>query len=133
MVEEIQTRPCASCGWPALATARRCPYCREPFPRLRPVRVRRTRDPLRWLVIGWTAVTVPILLIAVAALGAPVALLAVGVALAPAFFIWLLRRRAAMRIGRLTRRQQLSRSGVWRGSDRDAVQSGNPPSDLPRP
>ena len=132
MVEEIQTRPCASCGWPALATARRCPYCREPFPRLKPVRVRRGRDPLRWMVIAWTGVTVPLLLVAVAALGLPMALLAVLVSLAPALFVWLLRRRGAMRIGRLTRRQQLSRTSAGRGSGGDPVQSGNPPSDLPR-
>ena len=129
--DEIRTRVCAGCGWPALLSAPRCPYCREPFPRPRPLRARRTPDPLRWVVIGWTLVTVPTLLLAVTALGLPVALLAVGLSLAPAMFVWLLRRRAAMRIGRFSRRARLPRAAS-RAAGRDPVESGNPPSDTPR-
>ena len=130
MTEEVRARTCAACGWPALAGARRCPYCREPFPApavriAHPARrAARTSDPLRWLVLAWMVAMVPTLLLVLSTLGMPLALPAAVIAVAPALFVWLLRRRSDARIGRF--RGRTGRSwAAWRRSRRDPAGSGD--------
>ena len=127
---EERTRTCAMCGFPALTTMRRCPFCRAAFPRVRHPGVRRSRvlDPMAWLAIAWVALLIPLALLAVTTVGAPLTMLALGVGLAPAGFIWLLRGRTLLRIHRFNRR---SRAGGRQaeGPDRGASGSKHPPSD----
>ena len=121
MANEVRTRACAACGWPALAGTRRCPYCRAPFPRVPRGRRQRTADPLQWLALAWTAAMVPTVLLALAILGVLPALLALGVSLTPVLFVWLLRRRSAMRIGRFQRRTPRPRRAPQRSSEDPSV------------
>ncbi|MGH2587078.1 MAG: hypothetical protein ACRDJE_19365, partial [Dehalococcoidia bacterium] len=109
MTEEIQTRACQSCGWPALATTRRCPFCREPFPRPSIIRSRPQTDLLRLLALLWVVAMIPSAIVASSIVGAQLAILAFVVALIPAFCVGFLRQRSAMRIARLGGRKAKAR------------------------
>lgn len=100
MSEELQSTACPACGWPALAGSRRCPFCREQLPRPRRAARRRPSDLLGWLAVAWLLVSLPAVLLSLALVGLPLGVMAVVVALAPAFAVWLLHQRRAMRIGR---------------------------------
>ena len=121
MANEVRTRACAGCGWPAVAGTRRCPYCRAPFPRVRAARRQRAADLAQWLAVAWAAAIAPTILLALMTLGVLPALLALAVSLAPALFVWLLRRRSAMRIGRFQRRTRPSRRSSQRRSEDRSV------------
>jgi hypothetical protein len=118
------------CGFPALLTMRRCPFCRAAFPRVRRPGARRVPvlDRLAWLAIAWVALLIPLALLAVATAGTPLTLLAVGVGLVPAGFIWLLRGRTLLRIHRLNRRWRAG-GGPAERPDGGATGSKHPPSD----
>jgi hypothetical protein len=103
---------CAECGFPAIVSLRRCPFCRTAFPRARRPAAQRIRllDPLAWLAIAWVALMIPAALLTLVLLGSPLVLLAAGLALAPAGAVWLLRGRTLARIRRLNRRARGGRA-----------------------
>ena len=134
MAEELRTRVCAACGFPAVAEMRRCPFCREAFPRVRVPVSRRLSllDPLSWLAIAWLALTIPVALLALVALGAPLAFVTVMVCLAPACFAWMLRGRTLARMRRLNRRRAGGGPSEGRFQAGKATGSEQPPSDARR-
>jgi hypothetical protein len=134
VAEESRTRVCAACGFPAVATMRRCPFCREAFPRLRRPASRRARplDPLTWLAVAWVALMIPAALLTLAAVGAPMVLAALAVSLAPAACVWVLRGRTILRVRRLNRGTGRARSAPPRGDAGAATGSEQPPSDAMR-
>jgi len=113
---------------------RRCPFCREAFPRLRRPASRRARplDPLTWLAVAWVALMIPAALLTLAAVGAPLALAAVAVSLAPAACVWLLRGRTILRVRRLNRAAGRARSAPARSDTGATTGSEQPPSDAMR-
>ena len=131
---EGRTRVCAECGFPAIASLRRCPFCRTAFPRVRRTGVRGIPllDPLAWLAVAWVALMIPAALLALAALGSPLVLLAAGLALMPAGFLWLLRGRAMLRMRRLNRRSRAGGRAVEPATDSGVTGPGQPPSDARR-
>ena len=131
---EGRTRICAECGFPAVVSLSRCPFCRAPFPRVRRTAVRRipVLDPPAWLAVAWVALTIPAALLASVALDSPLVLLAAGPALLPAGFIWLLRGRTMLRMRRLNRRSRSSGRTPAPPDGGNVAGSGQPPSDARR-
>lgn len=100
MADDLRTRACGSCGFPALTGTRRCPFCREPFPRPAPLTHGGRPDPLAWLAAGWAVTMAPLVMLALTTIGMPFTLPMLAAALVPGCVVWLLRRRTAMRIYR---------------------------------
>jgi hypothetical protein len=134
VAEESRTRVCAACGFPAVATMRRCPFCRVASPRVRVPMSRRVRlpDPLTLLGIAWVALMIPAALLTLAAVGAPLALVALAISVAPAGCVWLLRGRTLARVRRLNRRAGRARSLPSRSEPGTTTGSEQPPSDAMR-
>jgi hypothetical protein len=134
VAEESRTRVCGACGFPAIANMRRCPFCRETFPRMRLPAVQKSRllDPLSWLALAWIALMIPIALLTLTALSAPLALVVVGLVVAPAAGVWLLRGRMLLRMHRLSRRAGRTRPLIRRVARGDTTGSEQPPSDAMR-
>jgi hypothetical protein len=127
MREDVRTQACEACGWPALAGTRRCPYCREAFPKPTLVAVRggRRADTLLWLALAWTAAMLPVGLLVLMTLGVPFALPVFLASFVPAAGVWLLHQRVSRRKRRLGGRADRRRGDSAVGAGDQPTGSSN--------
>lgn len=131
MAEELRTKACEACGWPALHGTRRCPFCREPFPAPPVVNSpgRRAANTPRWIALAWIAAMLPVSVLVLITLGLPFALPAFLASFLPAIGVWLLHQRVTRRKRRLSGgRAGGSQGDGWQAGDL-STGSGNPSSD----
>jgi hypothetical protein len=125
VTEELRTKACEACGWPALTGTLRCPYCRELFPK--PPRIvvdpSRPADALPWLALAWITAMIPVCLLVLVTLGVPFALPAFVISFLPAIGVWLLHHRAGRRIRRIGGRGRKGARAIDTGSQ--PTESGN--------
>lgn len=134
MAEDLRTKACASCGWPALAGTRRCPFCREaiPNPPAIVVRTGRRTDTLLWLTLAWIAAMLPVSVLVLVTLGIPFALPAFLASFVPAIAVWMLHQRVSRRKRRIGARGSRSGFNSDTGEPDLSTGSGNTSSDARR-
>jgi hypothetical protein len=131
MAEDLRTRACESCGWPALAGTRRCPFCREamPIPPTVVVHAGRRTDTLPWLALAWIAAMLPVSVLVLITLGMPFALPAFLASFVPAVGVWLLHQRVSRRKRRISGRGSRFGTNSDAGATDLSAGSGNTSSD----
>lgn len=123
MADDARVLCCQECGWPALLTTRRCPYCRAAMPRLRRARGRFRVRPLLTLAALWLISVISVVSITFWSLGGLAALAVAAIAAGPTIFLYLLHRRSAMRIRAMRARHRAADPSNPRDRNRSTTNS----------